>query len=206
MSYFGYRKYVPVTEKKAKATKSFEKLKKKNPDINPIIIKGRKLAKTWWGKAWNKNLESYSDYSNRLPRGRSYARHRAILDLKITSEKITAMVHGSMSNPYEVNIIIKPLAKETWKTISKACQGKIDSLEDLLEGKFPEELADIFTAQGNGLFPAPQEISFDCSCPDYADMCKHVAAVLYGTGSRLDKDPTLFFTLRNVNIDELVAK
>jgi uncharacterized Zn finger protein len=141
-----------------------------------------------------------------LPRGRSYTRHRAILDLKITSEKITAMVHGSRSNPYKVNITIKPLAKKTWKTITQACEGKINSLEDLVEGKFPEALADIFTAQGKGLFPAPEEISFDCSCPDYADMCKHVAAVIYGTGSRLDEDPSLFFTLRNVDIDELVSK
>jgi uncharacterized Zn finger protein len=134
------------------------------------------------------------------------ARHRAILDLKISPENITAMVHGSKANPYQVNIIIKPLSNKTWKTISKTCEGKIDSLEDLLEGKFPEDLADIFTAQGKGLFPAPEEISFDCSCPDYAVMCKHVAAVLYGTGSRLDEDPALFFTLRNVDVDELVAK
>lgn len=206
MSYYGFPKYVSVAERKAKAIKSFEKLKKKNPDIKPIIIKGRTLARTWWGKAWNNNLESYSDYANRLPRGRSYTRHRAILDLKILPEKITAMVHGSRTKPYEIDITIQPLSNKTWKTISKACEGKIDSLQELIDGKFPETLADIFTAQGEGLFPAPKEISFDCSCPDYASMCKHVAAVLYGVGSRLDEDPALFFTLRNVDINELISK
>lgn len=121
-------------------------------------------------------------------------------------EKITAVVHGSRSKPYEVDITIQPLSNKTWKTLSKACEGKIDSLQELIDGKFPETLADIFTAQGKGLFPAPKEISFDCSCPVYASMCKHVAAILYGVGSKLDEDPTLFFTLRNVDINELISK
>ncbi len=207
MSYdYGYQRYVPVAEKKAKAIKSFEKLKKKKPDITPIIIKSRKLARTWWGEAWNDNLESYSDYANRLPRGRSYVRYRAILDLKINPEKITALVHGSSSKPYQVDITIKPLSKNTWKSISNSCEGKIDSLQELIDGKFPETLKDIFTTQGKGLFPAPKEISLNCSCPDYATMCKHVTAVLYGVGSRLDEDPSLFFTLRNINIDELISQ
>jgi len=205
MSY-GYGKYISVAEKKDKAIKSFNKLKKKNPDIEPIIIKGRKLARTWWGEAWNNNLESYSDYSNRLPRGRNYVRHRAILDLKIYPKKITGIVQGSRSKPYQVEIDIVALAKSKWEKVSKFCEGKIESLEKLIEGKFPEELADIFTAQGEGLFPSPDEIDFNCSCPDYASMCKHIAAILYGVGSRLDEDPTLFFTLRDVNIDELISK
>ena len=203
---YGYPRYVSVAEKKEKAIKSYKKLKKKKPDIKPIIIKGRKLARTWWGEAWNDNLESYSDYSNRLPRGRSYVRHRAILDLKILPKKISAIVHGNRSKPYQIDISIKALKKRKWEKISNACEGKIESLEKLVEGKFPEELANIFTAQKEGLFPTPEEISFECSCPDYASMCKHIAAALYGVGSRLDENPSLFFTLRDVNIDELISK
>jgi len=205
MSYY-YGIPVTVAEKKSMAQKSIEKLRKKNPDIAPVVIDGRKLAKTWWGIAWNDNLESYSDYSNRIQRGRSYVRHGAVLDLKITSGKIAALVQGSRAKPYQVDIVIQPLSKNTWETITKACEGKIDSLQELLDGKFPKALADLFTAQGEGLFPAPKEISFDCSCPDWATMCKHVAAVLYGVGARLDENPALFFVLRNVNIDELVSK
>lgn len=203
---YGYPRYVSVAEKKAKAIKNFEKLKKKNPDIEAIIIKGRKLARTWWGEAWNENLESYSDYENRLPRGRSYVRHRAILDLKILPKKINAIVHGNSSKPYQIEITIKELKKKNWEKISKSCEGKIESLEKLIDGKFPDELADIFTAKNKGLFPRPEEIDFNCSCPDYATMCKHIAAVLYGVGSKLDEDPSLFFTLRNVDIDDLITK
>ncbi|MBA1334415.1 MAG: hypothetical protein HPY66_2264 [Firmicutes bacterium] len=206
MSYYDGYEYVTVAQNKAKAQKSLEKLRKKNPDIAPVIINGRNIAKTWWGKTWNDNLERYSDYSNRIGRGRSYVRNGAVLDLKITPGKIAALVQGSRAKPYQVDIAIEPLSKNTWDTIAKACEGKIDSLQELLEGKFPKALAELFTAQGKGLFPAPKEISFDCSCPDWATMCKHVAAVLYGVGARLDENPALFFVLRNVNIDELVSK
>ncbi len=203
---YGYPKYVTVAEKRAKVQKSLEKLRSKHPDIAPVIIDGTKLAKTWWGKAWNDNLESYSDYSNRIGRGRSYVRHGAVLDLQITQGKIAALVQGSETKPYRIEIAIQPLAKDTWETITKACEGKIDSLQELINGRFPKALADLFTAQGKGIFPAPKEISLNCSCPDWATMCKHVAAVLYGAGARLDENPALFFVLRNVHIDDLVSK
>lgn len=206
MSYNEFGRYVPVSEKKEKAQKSIEKLRKKNPDIAPIIISGRKIARTWWGMAWNENLESYSDYENRIGRGRSYVKNGAVLDLKITPGRITALVQGSRSKPYEIKIDIEPLSRNTWEQITKACEGKIDSLQELIDGKFPKALADLFTSREKGLFPSPGEISFDCSCPDWAIMCKHVAAALYGVGVRLDENPSLFFVLRNVNIDELVSK
>lgn len=206
MSYYDGYEYVTVAQNKAKAQKSLEKLRKQNPDIAPVVITGRSLAKTWWGKAWNNNLERYSDYSNRIGRGRSYVRNGAVLDLNITPGRIAALVQGSRSKPYRVNISIEPLNKNTWDAITKACEGKIDSLQELLEGKFPKTLAELFTAHGKGLFPAPKEISFDCNCPDWATMCKHIAATLYGVGARLDENPALFFVLRNVNIDELVSK
>ena len=202
----GYPTYESVAEKRVKAQRAIEKLKKKNPDIAPIAIEGRTLARTWWGKAWNANLERYSDYANRIVRGRSYVRHGAVLDLKITSGKIVALVQGSRSTPYKVDIAIQPLDRTAWESITKSCEGKIDSLQELLEGKFPKALAEFFTEKGTGLFPTPKQISLSCSCPDYANMCKHVAAVLYGVGARLDESPALFFVLRDVNVDELVSK
>ena len=206
MSYYdGFPEYVPVAEKRARAQKSIENLRKKNPDIAPVVINGRKLARTWWGKAWNDNLERYSDYANRIGRGRSYVRHGAILDLKIASGKITALVQGSEKKPYIIDITIQAMDKLTWKTITKACEGKIDSLQELLDGKFPKTLSELFMEKGKGLFPAPKQISLKCSCPDWAVMCKHVAAALYGVGVRLDEDPKLFFALRDVNIEELVS-
>ncbi len=198
--------YVSVGEKKAKAAKEIEKLKKKNKDIHPVTIEGNKIAKTWWGMAWNKNLESYADYSNRIGRGRSYIRNGFILDLKIDSGTVTALVSGSGSKPYNVCIEITPLEKKKWDTIVKACQNKIESVGELAEGKFPKELEEIFVLKESGLFPSPKEIKFNCSCPDWAYMCKHVAAVLYGIGARFDEDPILFFKLRQINVEEILKK
>ncbi|MFZ5967527.1 MAG: SWIM zinc finger family protein [Bacillota bacterium] len=207
MSYYeGFPGYISAAEKRKKAQESVEKLKKKNPDISPVIITGRKIAKTWWGKAWNDNLESYSDYSNRIGRGRSYVRNGAVLDIKIVEGHITALVQGSRSKPYNVNVTIDPLPKTVWEEIVKDCMGKIESLQELLEGKFPKALSELFTAKGKGLFPAPKEITLACSCPDWANMCKHVAAVLYGVGAKLDERPALFFVLRNINMEDIISE
>lgn len=206
MSFYGYGKYVTAEERKNKAMKAAEKLKKKNKDISPIVIEGRTIAKTWWGKAWNNNLESYADYSNRIGRGKTYVRNGSVLDLKISKGSVTAIVQGSRAKPYEVDVKIQKINDDLWKNIIKACEGKIESLQELIDGKFPKALSELFTAKGNGLFPSPKEIGFNCSCPDWASMCKHVAAVLYGIGVRLDNSPELFFSLREVNIEDLVAK
>lgn len=202
-----YPKYVPKAEKQKMAQKTIERLNKKGKvKLAPIVITGRPLARTWWGKAWNDNLERYSDYSSRIGRGRSYVRNGAVLDLKIEQGIIKALVQGSVKKPYEVEIVIRPLLPEVWEKTRIACEGKIDSLQELIDGKFPPGLSELFTAQGSGLFPSPREITFKCSCPDWAVMCKHVAAALYGIGARLDEDPTLFFTLRGVDIDDLINK
>jgi uncharacterized Zn finger protein len=202
---YGYPKYVTAAERKRKAQLSVEKLRKKNPQIAPNVITGRKIAATWWGKSWNDNLESYADFANRIARGRSYVRNGAVLDLRIAQGKIEALVQGSTSKPYQVKVEIQPLAKSVWDAIAAECAGKMDSLQELLEGKFPKGLSALFTAKGKGLFPAPKEINFHCSCPDSAYMCKHVAAVLYGIGARLDGDTSLFFTLREVNVTDLIS-
>jgi uncharacterized Zn finger protein len=201
-----YPPYVTVAEKKAKATKKLKQLKKKNPDIKPILLEGRTIARTWWGKSWNRNLEQYADYSNRIGRGRSYVRHGAVLDLQINSGKVESLVQGTRSKPYSVIIKIKAVNKNIWKHIKAACEGKLDSLQELLAGKFPKALGEIFTIQGKGLFPSPKEIEFSCSCPDWAYMCKHVAATLYAIGARLDEEPGLFFKLRKVKMKDLVTQ
>lgn len=206
MGYHGYPKYQSVEEKKAKARKALEKLKKKNPDIEPVIIEGRTLAKSWWGKAWNLNLESYADYENRIERGKSYVRNNTVLNLKISKGLVEAKVQGSVSKPYDVNIRIEALSSKKWEQVIALCNNRIDSLEQLIEGKFPKELEVLFTDKKYGMFPSPKEIYFDCSCPDWASMCKHVAAVLYGIGTRLDLNPMLFFELRDLDGQELVRK
>jgi uncharacterized Zn finger protein len=207
MGYWGYYPpYVSVAEKRAKAAKKLKNLKNKNPDIKPILLEGSGIAKTWWGKSWNLNLERYADYSNRIGRGRSYVRHGAVLDLQINSGKVESLVQGTRSKPYSVSVKIKAVNKKIWKEIMSACEGRLDSLQELLAGKFPKALGEIFTIQGEGLFPSPKEIEFSCSCPDWAYMCKHVAATLYGIGTRLDEEPGLFFKLRKVKMEDLVTQ
>ncbi len=206
MSYGYYPRYVSVAEKKAKATKKIKELRKKNPNLQPVILPGQALATTWWGKAWNKNLERYADYSNRIGRGRSYVRHMAVLDLQISPGRIESLVAGSARKPYKVTITISRIKKGQWQGIKEQSSQQLSSLPDLLAGKFPKDLQEIFMAKGQGLFPRPAEISLACDCPDWATMCKHVAATLYGVGARLDEDPSLLFTLRKVAIDDLVAQ
>ncbi len=206
MNYWGYPRYVSVGEKKQNSKKKLEQLRKKNNDIEPVIIEGRTLAHTWWGKAWNNNLEGYADYSNRIGRGRSYVRCGCVLDLKISEGRVQSLVMGSETKPYSVVVNIKALEKSVWGKIKNVCEGKLGSLQELLLGKFPKALNAIFTAHGNGLFPSPKEIGFSCSCPDWASMCKHVAATLYGVGARLDKDPNLFFALRKIEINDLISE
>ncbi len=206
MSYWGFPRYVSVGEKRAKAARKLKQLLKKNPDIKPIVLEGNTIARTWWGKTWNVNLERYADYSNRIGRGRSYVRNGAVLDFQIKSGEVKSLVQGTRSQPYSVVIKIKGISKTIWKDIKEACGGKLDSLSELLTGRFPKVLGEIFMAQGTGLFPSPKEIDFSCSCPDWAYMCKHVAATLYGVGARLDEDPSLFFKLRKVKVGDLVTQ
>ncbi len=194
-----FSKYVRKAEKKLAQAE-------KQQGLRPVIIEGGVIAATWWGKAWNKNLESYADYTNRIGRGRSYVRSGAVLDLQVGAGEIKALVQGSRAKPYAVTITIKKLNKNTGNLVAAACEGKLESLEELLAGKFPEALEETFLQRKTGLFPSPKEIEFTCSCPDWASMCKHIAATLYGIGARLDEDPTLFFTLRGVDTADLVKR
>lgn len=204
--YYGFAPYESVGEKKAKAKKKIAQLRKKDKNIAPVEIDGRTIAKNWWGKAWNYNLEAYADFKNRLSRGRSYVTHGCVIDLQISQGTITAKVMGSGKSIYNCRITINPVSKLKWQVIKKLVSGKIGSLTELLAGKFPKELDATLSAKENGLFPAPQEFYPNCDCPDSARFCKHLAAVIYGVGNRLDFNPELLFSLRSVDSKELIAE
>lgn len=203
MSYYEWRSYVPVAERRRKAEKKLAKLKKKGQPIDPVRIEGRTIAKSFWGKSWCTNLERYSDFASRLPRGRSYVRNGSVVDLQIDKREVRAFVSGS--ELYTVTIDVAPVAATRWKAVCQDCAGSIDSLVELLQGRLSKGVMDRVCREGDGLFPAPEEIELSCSCPDWADMCKHVAAVLYGVGARLDERPELLFKLRGVDQSELLT-
>ncbi len=202
MSYFGWAPYVPVAERRAKALKQMEKMKKKGLKVQPVQLSGRKIAASFWGKGWCDHMESFSDYANRLPRGRTYVRNGSVCHLEITGGQIEAIVSGS--SLYKVAITITPLKGAKWDSVKRSCSGRIGSLIDLLRGKLDHGVMEVVTDRKEGLFPLPGEMKFTCDCPDWAGMCKHVAAVLYGVGARLDEAPEMLFVLRGVNLEELV--
>ena len=204
MAFWGqWGRYVPVAERRAKARREMDKLRKKGKDIQPVNLDGRTIARSFWGKGWCDHLESFSDYANRLPRGRTYVRNGSVCHLDIRPGRIEAIVSGS--ELYNIVIRIKELKAATWASIKNTCSGHIGSMLELLQGKLSDQVMAIVTDRHHGLFPQPGEIALDCSCPDWADMCKHLAAVLYGVGSRLDSQPELLFLLRGVDAQELIA-
>jgi uncharacterized Zn finger protein len=190
-------------ELKSQASRSINQAKKKGKTMHPVVITGRTIAKSWWGKAWCENLEKYADFESRLDRGKRYVRTGAVIDLSLQKGKVIAKVQGRRKTPYKVEIRISPLSEAHCQNIISSCETKISSLDMLLKGDFPEELKGIFLGE-EGLFPRPKEISFSCSCPDWALMCKHVAAVLYGIAARFDEDPLLFFELRGIDVGRFI--
>jgi len=202
MSWYSWAPYVPVAERRRRARSKMDSLRKRVVDIQPVEIGGRKIAKTFWGESWCEHLESFSDFANRLPRGRTYVRNGSVCHLAIAKGKIEAKVSGS--DIYEIDIQIKTLPKNKWAAVKKRCAGRIGSLLELLEGNLSDHVMEVVTDRQNGLFPLPGEIALNCDCPDWAVMCKHVAATLYGVGARLDEKPELLFTLRGVNHEELI--
>ena len=196
--------YVPVAERRRRAERAVAKLRRTGPPAEPVTIAGRVIATTFWGRAWCDNIESYRDYESRLPRGRTYVRNGSVVDLQITSGRITAFVSGT--ELYSVAISIKETARSQWRAICADCTGGIDSLVELLQVRLSMIVMDRLCRQQSGLFPRPADIRFSCSCPDHASMCKHVAAVLYGVGARLDQKPELLFRLRAVDENDLVAR
>ena len=202
--YYGFKPYVSVGARRALAARELAKLQKKGRTTSPVVIEGRKIARTFWGEAWCDNLERYSDFANRLPRGRTYVRNGSVVDLQVSPGCVTALVSGSTI--YDVKVTVGPVPRSRWSAICKDCTGAIDSLVELLQGRFSKGVMTRLCEEKTGLFPSPKDILFTCSCPDWASMCKHVAAVLYGIGARLDHQPQLLFTLRKVDQQDLIAK
>lgn len=201
--YYGWKPYVPVAKRRRMAEQEAKRMSKSGAPLSPVIIDGRTIAGTFWGKSWCDNLERYSDFENRLPRGRTYVRNGSVIDLRIEAGKVQALVMGS--SLYKTNITVATVPGKQWQEISADCAGSIDTLVELLQGKLSNAVMTRICQPTKGLFPAPTELKFDCSCPDWADMCKHVAAVLYGVGARLDKQPELLFTLRKVDAQALIT-
>jgi uncharacterized Zn finger protein len=192
-----------VAKRRAQAMQKMEKLRKQGVNIQPVRIEGRRIARTFWGQSWCEHLEKFSDYENRLPRGRTYVRNGSVCHLDIAKGEIEAKVTGS--EIYDVRVTIKALPRDKWQRVKDACVGQVGSLLELLQGKLSAQVMGVVTDQTQGLFPQPGEMSLKCSCPDWAKMCKHVAAVLYGIGARLDEKPELLFVLRGVDHAELVT-
>jgi uncharacterized Zn finger protein len=202
--FYGWRPYVSVQARREKAERELERFRKKGHPVSPVVVLGRAIARTFWGHSWCRNLERYSDYSNRLPRGRTYLRNGSVVDLQIAPGEVTARVSGS--SLYTVRVQIAAVPRARWTALCRSCAGGIDSLVELLQGRLSKGVMERICAEKTGLFPSPAEIQFTCSCPDWAAMCKHVAAVLYGVGARLDARPDLLFELRGVDQGELIAR
>lgn len=203
--YFQWKPYVSVAERRRKAERAaLQHQKKTGQTLSPVAATPGAIAKTFWGKAWCDNLERYSDYSNRLPRGRTYVRNGSVIDLRIAAGEVSAQVMGS--DLYRVTVTIAAVPKPQWQALGGDCAGSIDSLVELLQGRLSKGVMERICRPQTGLFPSPKEIKLNCSCPDWATMCKHVAAVLYGVGARLDQQPELLFTLRKVDAQDLVAR
>ena len=200
---WGYKPYVPVAARRAQAEKAAQKAAKAGQALDPVKVQGRGITKTFWGKAWCDNLEAYSDFENRLPRGRTYVRNGSVIDLQIQPGKITAKVMGSTL--YQVAIDITALPQAQWQSLVQDCTGSIATLVELLQGRFSQAVMERLCVPQTGMFPAPRQIKMACSCPDWAGMCKHVAATLYGVGARLDDRPELLFTLRQVDASDLLT-
>lgn len=200
--YGGWKPYVPVAERRKKTEQLVAMAVKAGKTLSPIAPYRGAIAKTFWGKAWCDNLEHYSDYENRLPRGRTYVRNGSVIDLQITTGRIRAQVMGS--SLYEIEIDVAACPKKQWRALSAECASSIDSMVELLQGKLSAAVMGRICKPGTGLFPVPKDIKFGCNCLDWAAMCKHVVAVLYGIGARLDLQPELLFTLRGVDPADLV--
>jgi uncharacterized Zn finger protein len=204
MAWWRFKPYVSAAQRRAKAERTAARLSKRGKKLSPVKIAGRAIACTFWGKAWCDNLEAYSDFENRLPRGRTYARNGSVLDLQVEPGRVTALVSGSELYKVTINIAAHP--SPAWKALKTRCAGQIGSLVELLQGKLSKGVMDLVTQQDSGLFPKPAEIKIKCSCPDWAGLCKHAAAVLYGVGARLDQEPELLFKLRKVDHLQLIEE
>ena len=202
--YFRWKPHVPAVARRHLVKRAVARMGREGQSLSPVTASRGAIARSFWGKAWCRNLERYGDFSNRLPRGRTYLRNGSVIDLKIAPGQVSAQVMGS--SLYFVVVRISQVAGAHWQAIAHDCARSIDTLVELLQGQLSASVMERITRPGTGLFPSPTEISFSCNCPDSAAMCKHVAATLYGIGARLDAEPELLFGLRKVDAKELIAR
>jgi len=164
------------------------------------------FANRWWAKRWIGTLERFN-IGARLGRGRSYARQGQVLDIEIASGEVKARVQGSEREPYRVSIKLKPLSAADWQKLTEAMTEEARFSAKLLAGEMPEDIEQVFAAEGLSLFPRTHgDLATDCSCPDYSNPCKHIAAVYYLLGEAFDNDPFLMFRLRGMERDALLAQ
>jgi uncharacterized Zn finger protein len=179
----------------------------------PIKVEGGIKAKskrgsigdTWWSKRWVSILDSFG-WSNRLERGRRYARGGQVIGFKLTPGKVTASVQGSTPKPYKVEIEVRSLSEAQWEKAIEEMSGKAVFAAKLLAGEMPQNIEEAFKSAGMSLFPeSSKDIKTDCSCPDSANPCKHIAAVYYILAEEFDRDPFMLFNLRGRSKDEITV-
>lgn len=198
--------YQDVEEAKERVQREIAKRVRRGERFEALAAPAGKknLCATFWGQAWCRNLETYQQYESRLPRGRSYLRQGNVYNLAIEPGVVSAVVAGS--ELYDTTVRIQPLPAAAWAEIVTKCEGQVGSMLDLLAGRLGDGVMRVLSDPEHGLFPSAREIRFQCTCPDVADMCKHVSAVLYGVGVLLDTRPELLFTLRGVDGADLLAQ
>ncbi|MFQ5792090.1 MAG: SWIM zinc finger family protein [Acidobacteriota bacterium] len=164
-----------------------------------------RFGESWWARRWIEVLEGFH-IGARLSRGRSYARRGQVLDVDIRRGKVSARVQGSRPEPYRVEIKVKTLSRAKWKRLAEALSRQAVFAAKLLAGRMPENIEDAFRGAGLSLFPdTGRDLRTDCSCPDWSNPCKHIAAVYYLLGEEFDRDPFLIFKLRGMSREELVS-
>lgn len=163
------------------------------------------FGESWWAKRWIAVLESFN-IGARLGRGRSYARNGQVLSIEIGKGEVKAKVQGSQSKPYDIKIHIKALSATDWRKLAKALSHQAIFLAKLLAGQMPEDIEKAFKGSGLSLFPERlKDLNTSCSCPDWSNPCKHIAATYYLLGEEFDRDPFLIFKLRGMSREELVG-
>jgi uncharacterized Zn finger protein len=163
------------------------------------------IGETWWSKRWISVLESFN-MGTRLTRGRSYARQGQVVSIDVELGKVKAKVQGSMPKPYNVKIALQPLSDQDWEKVIEAMASQALFAAKLLAGEMPQNIEEAFGAVHLSLFPTSlKDLDTDCSCPDYANPCKHIAAVYYLLAERFDEDPFLLFKLRGRTKEQIIA-
>jgi len=163
------------------------------------------FGQSWWAKRWIAVMESF-DIGARLSRGRSYARRGQVTAIEVAEGLVKAKVQGSRPKPYDIVIKVATLSQSDWKKLADTLGKEALFAAKLLAGQMPEDIEKAFTAAGLSLFPQKsKDLGTDCSCPDWSNPCKHIAAVYYLLGEEFDRDPFLIFKLRGMTREKLVG-